>query len=39
MLEYKNNKIYKEVTLLYILDNRDFALNIREILIITIRNN
>jgi len=39
MPEYKNNKTYKEVALLYILNNRDFVLNIREIFVIIIRNN
>ena len=39
MLGYKNNKTYKEIALLYILDNKDLAPNIREISVITIRNN
>jgi len=39
MLKYKDNKTYKKVIFLYTLDNRDFILNIREILIIIIRNN
>jgi len=39
MLRYKNNKIYKKIALLYILNNKDLISNIREILIIIIRNN
>ena len=37
--EYKADKTYKEVALLYILENRDLASNIREIAAVNITDN